>query len=249
MKRHQWIAGSLALALSVGAGAAARAADDAMTGTATPAAGDAAAKTAADNAPRGNPNRAERQRLNQEKREKRRLELQAMTPEQRQEAQRADREAGLRQMLQRAGADDTASQDAILEYVRAEEVARRAMNENSRKTMQAVTGKAVTESEAGIVLGNLRDAVQDEKARRAAAAKALDLKVGYSKKPRLETLLTLIGAIGDESFYLGGLARGRGQGGDWNGNGNGNGNGGGRNGGAANAVQGNAPADTGAAAQ
>lgn len=213
---------------------------DAPEGNAT-----AAPATPQADAPGGNggngAGNAERNRQRQAEREKRRQELAAMTPAQRQEAMRLEqtqreeamrqqRETFMREALKRAGTEDVATQDTIVEYVRNEMQARNVASQAGRKVLQGMTNRAATDPEVSALMGNLRDAVQDEKARRAVTAKDLDAKVGYTKKPRLEALLTMMGFIGDESSYLNG-GNGFGQGnGRGNARGNGNGNGAGANG-------------------
>lgn len=186
MKHRKWLAGSLALTLCAGMMAAANMA------------------RAQEAPPGGGGAQTERQRERQAERERERERWMNMTPEERQQMMRERREQGLRNFMERAGATDTATQDAILEFVNAEEKARGAVRETGRKVFEAARTGAVADTQMSVLLGEFRNAVLDEKARRVAAARALDEKIGYTKKPRLEALLVMMGFIGDEALYMAG---------------------------------------------
>jgi hypothetical protein len=151
----------------------------------------------------------------EERRDQRRQQLQNMTPEERQQMMRQNRETATRRLLERAGVSDAATQNTIVEYVASEQEAREKSRQTIRtanqKVAQAVRTGAVTDAQLGILLGEFQNAVADEKERRAATASELDSKVGYSKNARLEAVLTILGAIGDESLYMaGGMGAGLG---------------------------------------
>ncbi|HEX8235869.1 MAG TPA: hypothetical protein VF600_07920 [Abditibacteriaceae bacterium] len=144
----------------------------------------------------------------QERREQRRQQLQNMTPGERQQLMRQNREAATRRLLERAEVTDAATQNTIVEYIAGEQEAREKSRQSLRtanqKLAQAVRTGAVTQAQLGTLLGEFQNAAADEKERRATTAAELDRKVGYSKNPRLEAVLTILGAIGDESLYLAG---------------------------------------------
>jgi len=108
----------------------------------------------------------------------------------------------LRNELAQAGYTDTALQDALVAYADEQGKAREKLREKARKVNDALHGNAVTDNDMRTLLEEFRAAVDDEKSRREAAFKALDAKIGYSKKPKLEALLTMLGLIGDEASYL-----------------------------------------------
>ena len=119
------------------------------------------------------------------------------------EAARAERtEKALRASLTRSGATDAATQDAVLSYAKSEMAARADSAKAKNNLMQAVRTGAVTDAQFGVLLNEMRDAAAQEKARRAKAATALDAKIGYTKKPRLESVLVLTGLVGDEAATL-----------------------------------------------
>ncbi|MBW3635745.1 MAG: hypothetical protein KY445_04665 [Armatimonadetes bacterium] len=136
-----------------------------------------------------------------------------MTAEQRAQMQaqmQQMREIGVRQMLTRGGFTDTALQDAIVAYSNERNKASEALQDKARQLNEALRGTTITETQIATLLSNFRGAVEDEKARREVAQSALDAKIGFSTKPRLDALLMMAGYIGDESQYLGGGGRGPG---------------------------------------
>ncbi len=160
----------------------------------------------AQNAAPGNTRREQRLR-------ERREQLQNMTPEERQELMRRNRETSTRRLLERAGVTDAATQNSVIKYVSDEQEAREksrvTIRNASQKLAQAVRTGAVTEAQLATLLGEFQNAAADEKERRAATAAELDRQIGYSSNPRLEAVLTTLGAIGDENLYLvGGIGGG-----------------------------------------
>jgi hypothetical protein len=149
----------------------------------------------------GNSRREERLRL-------RREQLQNMTPAERQQLMRQNRETSMRRLLERAGITDAATQNTVLQYVNSEqearEKARATLRTANQKLAQAVRTGAVTEAQLGTLLDEFQNAAADEKERRAKASAELDRKVGYTRNPRLEAVLTTMGAIGDEFLYMAG---------------------------------------------
>lgn len=135
------------------------------------------------------------------------------------EAARAERtETALRAALTRSGAADAATQNAVLDYAKSEMAARADSAKAKAKVMQALRTGAVTDSQFGVLLDEMRSAAEQEKTRRARSAAALDAKIGYTKKPRLEAVLVLTGLVGDEAATLSpmmpamtGMGRGRGR--------------------------------------
>jgi len=154
-----------------------------------------------------------------------------MTPEQRQKMQQERQERGLRRGLSRAGFEDKALQDAIVAYSQEQSKARRLLQDQLRKIMEAMQDKAITDAQMAALIADFRADVAAERDRRDAALKILDQKTSYTTKPRLDALLMMLGIIGDEMSIAG--PQGGGFGGGGNGGGNG-GNGGGGNGGGGN---------------
>lgn len=132
------------------------------------------------------------------------------TPEQTQ-AQRAQM---MKRMLEGAGIIDVKVQDTIVDFAAAREAATRSLQEKSRAISAALRRATATEAEIAAVLDGFRAAVAAEKTRRAGAEADLDKAIGWSKKPRLDAVLTTMGLVGDEAAIAGAGGRGgRGPGG------------------------------------
>lgn len=174
-----------------------------------------------------------------------RPDMRNMTPEQRREAMQKMRAEGLRRTMNEAGFTQTATQDAVIAFMAAQDEAAQPLRDQMRKLGEAMRDTTVTDAQMAPLLADFRMAVEAERARRAKALKDLDAKIGYSKKPRLDAMLTLAGIIGDEASLVGGGGRGMGDGrgmgggrGGWPGGGGAGGDGrGGRGGGAGGAGQ------------
>jgi hypothetical protein len=144
------------------------------------------------------------------------------------------REQGTRNALQRAGVTDAATQDAIVAHAAAQEKARQSLREQSRKLFDSLRDAPSTDAEIATALRTLRANVAAEKLRSTRALTDLNSKTNYTKQPRLEALLTMMGLVGDEAAYIGampGAMRGGAAGGQggWGGQG-GNGGWGGQGG-------------------
>ena len=175
--KRQWTTGALALMLATGGASSARAqADD--NGPPPPPPGAPQAM------PPGGGNRGGARR----------------TPEQMQ-AQRAQM---LKKMLEGAGITDEKTQAAVADYAADRETAARALQEKMRAVNVALRNGAATDQEIAASLANLRSAVAAEKTRRVGAEKDLDAEIGFSKKPRLDAMLTTMGLIGDEAAIANG---------------------------------------------
>ncbi|MDQ3814606.1 MAG: hypothetical protein M3347_11735 [Armatimonadota bacterium] len=111
-------------------------------------------------------------------------------------------ETNVRARLMAAGFTDKDTQDAVVAFVVERQKARQALREQGRKMEEALRADALTDAEMLTLLHDFRATVEEEKARHKTALAALDAKTGYSKKPRLQALLTLLGIIGDEASYL-----------------------------------------------
>lgn len=113
-------------------------------------------------------------------------------------------EQSLRMQLTQGGFTDKALQDAVVEFARARDKARQPLRDKWNKINEAMRGNAVTDKQLAILLDEFKAAVEDEKTRNEDALKALDGKIGYSKKPRLEALLMTLDLIGDQAGMFGG---------------------------------------------
>jgi hypothetical protein len=125
-----------------------------------------------------------------------------LTPEERRQANATARERGLRSLLAEAGFEQKDVQDAVVAFVNEQDQAREPLRDQAAKLMDTVTGAATGDALVPGLLAELRKNVAAEKERRKAAETALDAKINYSKQPRLEAILTVLGIIGDEAVSL-----------------------------------------------
>ncbi len=127
-----------------------------------------------------------------------------MTPEQRrtlmqgriEEQLQNRRTEMLRQSLNQSGFDDKTVQDAIIDFSNQQIKAALSIRDKTDRVSESLADKATADTQISVLLNDLRTAQADEKERRAAAEKALDAKINYTKKPRLEALLTTLNLIG-----------------------------------------------------
>jgi hypothetical protein len=129
----------------------------------------------------------------------------------------ASREERQRQLMTNAGITDQATQDAIVAFVAAQEVARRPLLEMARNLSLTLNNPNATAEQTTTGLAAFREASVADQTRYETALKELDTQIRYSTNPKVETFLTLIGVLGNEVAPLGGpnvvfAQGGRGQG-------------------------------------
>lgn len=143
--------------------------------------------------------------------------LQNMTPEARQQMEqrmqqmRAQREADrwnwVKQALTASGFTDAAGQDAVIALIKKKETGLQALQEQARQLATKLTDATVQSEAFSTELKTFRDAVAKyEEGYKADLAK-FDTTYKYSTQPRLETVLTVLGVIGNETTTLGGLGQ------------------------------------------
>jgi hypothetical protein len=133
--------------------------------------------------------------------------------EQTQQRNQMMREQGVRAVLNQYGFGDKALQDAVVAYVKAQDLASAPLGEDSRKLQGAMVGD-VGDDQITALLTAWRADIEAERKRRETALAELDTKIHFTKNPRLEALLTMRGFIGEENgFSTNGMMGGRGQGG------------------------------------
>lgn len=104
----------------------------------------------------------------------------------------------LRQDLGEAGFGDKALQDAILDFVEEQDLAREAVRAKAALCAAAVKDQDVEDAQIAKLLADYQAAAAQAQAKREAMLAALDAQVHFSDKPRLKTLLTLNGVLGSE---------------------------------------------------
>ncbi|HEY0074835.1 MAG TPA: hypothetical protein VGB77_12085 [Abditibacteriaceae bacterium] len=124
-----------------------------------------------------------------------------LTPQQREQMFRKFMEDRLRESLTRHGFAQEELQNAVVEFSRVVESDRRAIREKSGKLREGMDQKA-SDAQIANLLADLRRSVSYAKMRRDRGRKVLNAKISFSKKPRLDAVLSLSGLGGDESPYL-----------------------------------------------
>lgn len=120
------------------------------------------------------------------------------------DAMRKERRAeGLRNTLAEAGFTDKAVQDAVIAFANGQDEERDDSREKVQALSQALRNDA-SDKEVAVLLTDLREETKSAQAKRQAALRALDGKIGYSKKPRLDAILTLAGVTGEHIGGRGG---------------------------------------------
>ena len=119
----------------------------------------------------------------------------------------------IRQTLTRAGFTDEALQSAVVDYAQQNEDARAKLMEKWTAIQQALRANTVTDAQLTTLLNDFRASVDEEKSRRDQATKALDAKIEFSKKPKLDATLMVGGLTGDEAQIVNGSLGGFGAGG------------------------------------
>jgi len=103
-----------------------------------------------------------------------------------------------------AGITDPKVRDAIAEFVNAQAAARKPLLEKARQLTFDLGKVEITSEEIGTRMTAFRAELVVDQKRYEDALKELDLKIGYTKNPRLEVFLTMGGVLGYEAPQVGG---------------------------------------------
>src|SRR4028119_714092 len=128
-----------------------------------------------------------------------------MTPEQRQQAVLQMIDQTLRGSLVHLGYADKALQDAVVAHATTQEQILEPVRERHRKVAQSLLYNTASDKDVAILMNELSVALEEAKARREDAIAALDEKIGFSQKPRLAALLSMMGLTGEETSFIGGV--------------------------------------------
>lgn len=118
------------------------------------------------------------------------------------QTRRAALEARMRDMMTRLGIHSLPTQDAILGFMSADEDGKKSVREAGRKLLVGVRREAPPERLKAL-LSDYQNSLDTERSRREAAQTALDARVGYSLDARLESLLWLLGVLGEGQSAFG----------------------------------------------
>jgi hypothetical protein len=110
-----------------------------------------------------------------------------------------------RYLMQSAGVTDATAQDAIIAFVLAQTEKRQTVTEAARQLSNLMADANSTPEAISTQLETLRTASKEFRTWKEGALKELDAKIGYTKDSRLQSLLVLVGIIGDESTDAGGF--------------------------------------------
>lgn len=128
-------------------------------------------------------------------------EWENMSSEARERAMRKFAEDRLREGLARAGFTQDELQDAAVDFLRIVEADRRSIREKGGKLRGAVADGS-SDAQIAVLMADLRRTVAAARSRRDRGRKELNAKTRFSKKPKLDAILSLYGLGGDESAYL-----------------------------------------------
>lgn len=118
------------------------------------------------------------------------------------------REQKMRELMADYGVAEPAVQDAVIAYMASEAQAQRPVRIQGRKLIDALKARAadanaVPDEQMRVLVADFRMAVEADRDRITEAEAALDDKIGYSKDPRLEAVLMLLGIIGNAPAIMG----------------------------------------------
>lgn len=158
---------------------------------------------------------AQRQQWLQQRQAQRAQRRQNMTPAQRQEAEQQQQErqvqreqakwVWVRQTLTAAGYTDAEVQSAVVSFMQAQEKARQPLQQQARALATGLIDLTTPNEKLTADLTKFREAASADQKRYQTELAELDTKVKFSTQPRLETLLTILGVIGQETPTLGGV--------------------------------------------
>lgn len=110
-----------------------------------------------------------------------------------------------RALLNSGGITDRTVQDAIIAFVAEQNKAREPLSAQARKLSSALADPATTGDQATALLKEFRAVSTAHKERYKEALAQLDARISYSTDARLESMLTLVGILGDEAYAAGGF--------------------------------------------
>jgi hypothetical protein len=131
--------------------------------------------------------------------------LQGMPPWLQDMARDQQRWSWIRQTFVSSGFVDTGVQDAVIAFMQAQDNARQPLRAMARALTTRLVNPAATDEQLKAQLATFREAVEQDAERYQQGLQALDARVNYSTQPRLETLLTVLGVVGQETPTLGGV--------------------------------------------
>ncbi|RYG65393.1 hypothetical protein EON80_17435 [bacterium] len=116
----------------------------------------------------------------------------------------------LRRQLTWVGITDTATQNLIVDYRKAQFHPADLLRDGFEAVLvalqdKAIPDKAIPDEEFAVLLGEFQSRVGEEKARRAKSFRAIAEKIDLARNPRLDATLLVLGFVGDESLMVEGI--------------------------------------------
>ena len=130
----------------------------------------------------------------------------AMTPAQQRVMVQGKVGGMLREAMTHIGTTDQEVQDAVVVTMIRQDEIYEPVRERHAQIAQTLIDNAASEEQVAALMTELR--VASDKAREARDGSIADLEnqIGFTSKPRLNALLTMVGLIGHEGIHMGGVA-------------------------------------------
>lgn len=114
--------------------------------------------------------------------------------------QQLDREQRLRLAMEGAGVTDKDAVAAAVSHAQDQDAARLPLQRLAANLASALNEETLTEAQLGTLLASFKAAQEADEKRRREAEAALEARIKYSRSPRLESALLVLGVIGQPSF-------------------------------------------------
>lgn len=115
----------------------------------------------------------------------------------RRRGEREKRAEGLRRVMASMGMAERGVQDEVLRYIVEQSRARVLVRRKAAEIYTALRDPAKTDDQIRVLLSAYGSVLAADRARRSAAEDALNERIGFRNKPRVEAALTILGVIGD----------------------------------------------------
>jgi len=97
---------------------------------------------------------------------------------------------------------DVELQDTLVNFLSEQANRRQSVRDQKNKLQTGLRNNLASDTQVLSMLNDYRANVEQAKEDYKKALAVLDTKIGYSKNPRLEATLVLLGVIGDESSFI-----------------------------------------------
>jgi hypothetical protein len=115
----------------------------------------------------------------------------------RRRGEREKRAEGLRRVMASMGVAERGVQDEVLRYIVEQSRARAVVRRKATEIYTALRDPDKTDDQIRVLLSAYGSVLTADRSRRSAAEDALNERIGFRNKPRVEAALTILGVIGD----------------------------------------------------